>query len=116
MLLNVSLYVYFWPYGQEHRKEKKIKLLEKEIFKITENDFNIGSPKQLGEILFETLGLNRKKSRRTKTGWSTDANVLEKLEAGMRIKIEGMQMNIIMGSSLLLMYLLIVMIKKLFFI
>ncbi|MED5165577.1 MAG: DNA polymerase, partial [Cyanobacteriota bacterium] len=44
-------------------------------------DFNLASPKQLGELLFETLGLNRKKSRRTKTGWSTDANVLEKLEA-----------------------------------
>jgi len=35
----------------------------------------------LGELLFETLGLNRKKSRRTKTGWSTDATVLERLEA-----------------------------------
>ncbi|MGC6483979.1 MAG: DNA polymerase I [Synechococcus sp.] len=42
--------------------------------------FNLASPKQLGEVLFNTLGLNRKKSRRTKTGWSTDATVLEKLE------------------------------------
>ncbi|MCT0248355.1 DNA polymerase I [Synechococcus sp. CS-205] len=42
-------------------------------------DFNLASPKQLGELLFETLGLERKKSRRTKTGWSTDAAVLEKL-------------------------------------
>ncbi|WP_322774852.1 DNA polymerase I [Synechococcus sp. CBW1107] len=42
-------------------------------------DFNLASPKQLGELLFETLGLDRKKSRKTKTGWSTDAAVLEKL-------------------------------------
>lgn len=43
-------------------------------------DFNLASPKQLGELLFDTLGLDRRKSRRTKTGWSTDAAVLEKLE------------------------------------
>ena len=43
-------------------------------------EFNLASPKQLGELLFETLGLDRKKSRKTKTGWSTDAAVLEKLE------------------------------------
>ena len=43
-------------------------------------DFNLASPKQLGELLFDTLGLDRKKSRNTKTGWSTDAAVLEKLE------------------------------------
>jgi DNA polymerase-1 len=42
--------------------------------------FNLSSPKQLGEVLFETLQLDRKKSRRTKTGWSTDAAVLEKLQ------------------------------------
>ena len=43
-------------------------------------EFNLASPKQLGELLFNTLGLDRKKSRRTKTGYSTDATVLEKLE------------------------------------
>ena len=43
-------------------------------------DFNLASPKQLGELLFDKLGLDRKKSRKTKTGWSTDAAVLEKLE------------------------------------
>jgi DNA polymerase-1 len=42
--------------------------------------FNLASPKQLGELLFDTLGLDRKKSRKTKTGWSTDAAVLEKLD------------------------------------
>lgn len=43
-------------------------------------EFNLASPKQLGELLFDTLGLDRKKSRKTKTGWSTDAAVLEKLD------------------------------------
>ncbi|MFM7086252.1 MAG: DNA polymerase I [Cyanobium sp.] len=43
-------------------------------------DFNLASPKQLGELLFDRLGLDRRKSRKTKTGWSTDATVLEKLE------------------------------------
>ncbi|WP_353291531.1 DNA polymerase I [Synechococcus sp. M16CYN] len=43
-------------------------------------EFNLASPKQLGELLFDTLGLDRKKSRRTKTGFSTDAAVLEKFE------------------------------------
>ncbi|OOV28393.1 DNA polymerase I [Candidatus Synechococcus spongiarum LMB bulk15M] len=41
--------------------------------------FNLASPKQLGEILFETLQLDRRKSRKTKTGYSTDAVVLERL-------------------------------------
>ena len=54
--------------------------LEKEAQKAAGVDFNLASPKQLGELLFDTLGLDRKKSRRTKTGWSTDAAVLEKLE------------------------------------
>jgi DNA polymerase-1 len=43
-------------------------------------EFNLASPKQLGELLFDQLGLDRKKSRKTKTGWSTDAAVMEKLE------------------------------------
>ena len=41
--------------------------------------FNLASPKQLGQLLFGDLGLDRSKSRRTKTGYSTDATVLEKL-------------------------------------
>ncbi|MEI8251796.1 MAG: DNA polymerase I, partial [Synechococcus sp. ELA057] len=54
--------------------------LEREAKQAAGSDFNLASPKQLGELLFDTLGLDRKKSRRTKTGWSTDAAVLEKLE------------------------------------
>lgn len=54
--------------------------LEQEAKAAAEVDFNLASPKQLGELLFDTLGLDRKKSRKTKTGWSTDATVLERLE------------------------------------
>ncbi|WP_269625238.1 DNA polymerase I [Prochlorococcus marinus] len=60
---------------------KKLNTIEKEVYKIAGNEFNLSSPKQLGELLFEKLDLDRKKSRKTKTGWSTDAAVLEKLES-----------------------------------
>ena len=58
--------------------EKKINFLEKDIFKITENEFNIGSPKQLGEVLFEKL--NIKGGKKSKNGsWQTSVTVLEDL-------------------------------------
>lgn len=49
-----------------------------EIYAHAGMEFNINSPKQLGEVLFEKLGLPAMK--KTKTGYSTDAEVLEKLE------------------------------------
>ncbi len=57
--------------------EREIKRLEGEIFAAVGHEFTIGSPKQLGDILFEELRLP--KGRRTKTGYSTDASVLEEL-------------------------------------
>ena len=60
---------------------KKLNTIEKEVYNIAGNEFNLSSPKQLGELLFDKLDLDRKKSRKTKTGWSTDAAVLEKLES-----------------------------------
>ncbi|MGM0445923.1 MAG: DNA polymerase I [Bacillota bacterium] len=57
---------------------KKIKNIEKKIFNIAGEKFNLNSPKQLGEILFEKLKLPVIK--RTKTGYSTSIEVLEKLE------------------------------------
>ncbi len=54
--------------------------IEKKTYEAAGVEFNLSSPKQLGEILFEKLRLDRRKSRRTKTGWSTDVSVLEKLE------------------------------------
>jgi DNA polymerase-1 len=54
--------------------------LEDEIRALAGEDFNIGSPKQLGEILFDKMSLPG--GRRTKTGaWSTDASALEELAA-----------------------------------
>jgi DNA polymerase-1 len=49
--------------------------LEREIFELAGEEFTIGSPQQLSHILFEKLGLSRK--RRGKTGFSTDARVLQ---------------------------------------
>lgn len=55
----------------------RIGTLTQEIYADAGSEFNINSTKQLGEILFETLGLRAIK--KTKTGYSTDASVLEKL-------------------------------------
>ncbi len=70
------------PYLQELSQElgATLERLEREARAAAGGDFNLGSSKQLGELLFERLGLDRRKSRRTKTGWSTDAAVLEKLQ------------------------------------
>jgi len=51
--------------------------LQKEIWELAGEEFNIGSPKQLGVVLFEKLGLA--KGRATKSGYSTDVHTLEKL-------------------------------------
>ncbi len=59
--------------------EGKLGLLETQIHGLAGGPFNIGSPKQLGEILFERLKLTR--GRKTKTGWSTDSEVLQNLAA-----------------------------------
>ena len=53
--------------------------LEASIYELAGREFNIASPKQLGEVLFDELGLPVIK--RTKTGYSTNAEVLERLEA-----------------------------------
>ena len=54
-----------------------IDALRNEIYKQAGGEFNINSPKQLGEVLFERLVLPA--GKKTKTGWSTNADVLEKL-------------------------------------
>lgn len=62
-------------FGEELRERQH--QLETEIYRLTGEEFNIGSPKQLGVILFEKLGLTPPK--KNKTGYSTDAAVLESL-------------------------------------
>jgi len=63
-------------YGEELADE--IAGLERQIHELAGGPFNINSTKQLGEVLFERLGLPAWK--KTKTGYSTDAEVLERLE------------------------------------
>lgn len=57
--------------------ESQLTTIMSDIYKHAGVEFNIGSPKQLGDILFEKLGLPARK--KTKTGYSTDAEVLEDL-------------------------------------
>ena len=57
--------------------EKRLNSLSRQIYEIAGEEFNINSPKQLGYIMFEKLHLPI--SKRTKTGPSTDVEVLEKL-------------------------------------
>jgi len=57
--------------------EERISDLEARIYEEVGHPFNIGSPKQLGEVLFVELGLPT--VRKTKTGYSTDAKVLQQL-------------------------------------
>ncbi len=54
---------------------ERIGTLEREIWELAGEEFTIGSPQQLSEILFNKLGLSKK--RRGKTGFSTDARVLQ---------------------------------------
>jgi DNA polymerase-1 len=56
---------------------ERIAELESEIYELAGHEFTIGSPQQLGEVLFVELGLSRK--RRGKTGFSTDARVLAQI-------------------------------------
>ncbi len=56
---------------------ERIAQLESEIFELAGHEFTIGSPQQLGEVLFDELGLTKK--RRGKTGFSTDARVLAQI-------------------------------------
>ena len=58
--------------------QERIDILTKEIYEQAGEEFNINSTKQLGEILFEKLKLTVKK--KTKTGYSTDVDVLEKIK------------------------------------
>lgn len=61
------------------RFEKELHQLTKKIYTVAGREFNINSPAQLSEILFEDLGLPTKKIKKTKTGYSTAASELEKL-------------------------------------
>jgi len=59
---------------------KDLHAIEQQAYQDAGEEFNLSSPKQLSELFFEKLNLNRKKSRKTKTGYSTDHATLEKLQ------------------------------------
>ncbi|MDP5016438.1 MAG: DNA polymerase I [Dolichospermum sp.] len=69
-------------YLQELSQQLEIDLAKLEItaIEIAGEKFNLGSPKQLSQILFDKLGLSTKYSRKIQTGYSTDAATLEKLQ------------------------------------
>ncbi|MGF1535910.1 MAG: DNA polymerase I [Elainellaceae cyanobacterium] len=66
--------------GLSKTLEQDLTALEQQAYQDAGTEFNLGSPKQLSELLFDTLNLDRRKSRKTKTGYSTDAATLEKLQ------------------------------------
>ncbi len=70
-----------FDYGESMNDD--IAALQKRIWADAGCEFNINSPRQLGEVLFDTLKLPY--GKKTKTGWSTNADVLEKLRGKYRI-------------------------------
>jgi len=61
--------------------ETDLKKIEEEAYELAGEEFNLASPKQLSTLLFEKLGLDKRKSRKNKSGgYSTDAATLEKLQ------------------------------------
>ena len=69
--------------------KEQIDILVKSIYEKAGMEFNINSPKQLGEVLFEKLGIPG--GKKTKTGYSTAVDVLEKLQADYPIVSEILQ-------------------------
>lgn len=63
---------------QGDQLKSRIKDIEEDIIQLAGKPFNVGSPKQLGEVLFEDLNLPN--GKKTKTGYSTDVEVLTKLK------------------------------------
>ncbi|KKS04590.1 MAG: polymerase protein [Candidatus Nomurabacteria bacterium GW2011_GWC2_41_8] len=69
---------YFEKLSGEYHKE--LDLLVKKIYKIAGTEFNINSPKQLGEVLFGKMGIRSGKKKNTSGSFSTKVSVLEELE------------------------------------
>jgi DNA polymerase-1 len=65
--------------------EVRLKAIEKEIYKLAGEEFNINSPIQMGEILYKKLKLATEDVKRTKNGFSTAANELRKLEGKHKV-------------------------------
>lgn len=59
--------------------KKKLEIIEAKIYQDAGEEFNINSPKQVGDILFDKLKLKARGKNKTKTGYSTNAKILEEL-------------------------------------
>lgn len=60
--------------------DQALHTLEQQAYELVGQPVNLNSPKQLSVLLFETLGLDKKKTRKTQSGYATDAATLEKLK------------------------------------
>ena len=65
--------------AMQAENEVLIEQLTKEIYELAGQEFNINSPKRLGTVLFEDMGLPLEYTKKTKTGYSTAVDVLERL-------------------------------------
>ncbi|MCB0333866.1 MAG: DNA polymerase I, partial [Bdellovibrionales bacterium] len=75
------------PFLEEMSKDLSTRMekAEKEIYEIAGCEFNVQSPKQLSEVLFEKLGIPTKGIKKTKTGYSTNQSVLERLRESYEV-------------------------------
>lgn len=64
---------------------QQLEEIEQKVYQLAGQPFNLNSPKQMSEVLFNRLNLDPKKSRQIKTGYSTDAATLEKLQGDHEI-------------------------------
>jgi len=82
-------------YLQEFSKrlEQDLETIEQNAYEAAGQKFSLSSPKQLADLLFEKLGLDRKLSRKTKTGYSTDAATLEKLQTRLETEISSLKQD-----------------------
>jgi DNA polymerase I len=60
--------------------QETLATIEEDAYQAADSTFNLASPKQMAELLFDRLALPTKGIRKTKTGYSTDVNTLEKLQ------------------------------------
>ena len=70
----------------QNELEEKINMLQSDIYKLADEEFNIDSPQQLGEVLFEKLQIPS--GKKTKTGYSTNVEVLEMIASNAELTEE----------------------------
>lgn len=70
----------------QNELEEKINMLQSDIYKLADGEFNIDSPQQLGEVLFEKLQIPA--GKKTKTGYSTNVEVLEMIASNAELTEE----------------------------